>query len=95
MLTGAFERARAANRLAFIPYVMAGDPDLETTEAILSALSAAGATAALVAANVANCQFTLTAGTAARNALATLSLQISQNGQSVQLLNEVQVVNTP
>jgi MSHA biogenesis protein MshO len=60
-----------------------------------AALSAAGATAALVAAHVANCQFTLTAGTAERNALATLSLQISQNGQSVQLLNEVQVVNTP
>jgi tryptophan synthase alpha chain len=45
MLTGVFERARAANRLAFIPYVMAGDPDLETTEAILCALSAAGADA--------------------------------------------------
>ena len=60
-----------------------------------AALSAAGATAALVAANVASCQFTLTTGTAERNALATLTLQISQNGQSVQLLNEVQVVNAP
>jgi tryptophan synthase alpha chain len=43
MLDDAFERARREKRLAFIPYVMAGDPDLETTEAILSALSAAGA----------------------------------------------------
>jgi MSHA biogenesis protein MshO len=60
-----------------------------------AALSAAGAAAALVAANVASCQFSLTAGTAARNALATLTLTITQNGQSVQLLNEVQVVNAP
>lgn len=43
MLDAVFERARAENRLAFIPYVMAGDPDLETTEAILLALSDAGA----------------------------------------------------
>jgi hypothetical protein len=37
----------------------------------------------------------LTAGTAERNALATLTLTITQNAQSVQLLNEVQVVNAP
>jgi len=43
MLDDAFDRARREKRLAFIPYVMAGDPDLETTEAILLALSAAGA----------------------------------------------------
>jgi MSHA biogenesis protein MshO len=66
-----------------------------TQPASAATLSAAGATAALVAANVASCQFTLTAGTAQRNALATLTLQISQNGQFVQLLNEVQVVNGP
>jgi MSHA biogenesis protein MshO len=60
-----------------------------------AALSAAGAAAALVAANVASCQFALTAGTAERNALATLTLTITQNTQSVQLLNEVQVVNAP
>jgi MSHA biogenesis protein MshO len=58
-------------------------------------LGAAGATAALVAGNMGSCQFTLTSGTAQRNALATLMLQITQNGQSVQLLNEVQVVNAP
>ncbi|HET9392999.1 MAG TPA: tryptophan synthase subunit alpha [Candidatus Rubrimentiphilum sp.] len=32
-------------RLAFIPYIMAGDPDLETTRAIVSALTEAGADA--------------------------------------------------
>jgi MSHA biogenesis protein MshO len=66
-----------------------------TQPASASALSAAGATAALVAGNVGSCQFTLTSGTAQRNALATLSLQLTQNGQIVQLLNEVQVVNAP
>jgi tryptophan synthase alpha chain len=43
MLDAAFERARDEKRVAFIPYVMAGDPDLETTEAILATLSDAGA----------------------------------------------------
>ncbi len=43
MLDGAFVRARREKRLAFIPYVMAGDPDLETTEDVLLALSDAGA----------------------------------------------------
>jgi MSHA biogenesis protein MshO len=60
-----------------------------------AALSAAGAAAALVAASVGGCQFTYSSGTAERNALATLTLQITQSGESVQLLNEVQVVNAP
>ncbi len=60
-----------------------------------AALSAAGATSALVAANVGACQFTYSSGTAQRNGLATLTLQITQSGESVQLLNEVQVVNAP
>ncbi len=80
----------AATLTRYSGYTIAG-----TQPASAAALSAAGATAALVAAHVASCQFTLTTGTAERNALATLTLQISQNGQSVQLLNEVQVVNTP
>jgi tryptophan synthase alpha chain len=41
-LERAFERAKRERRVAFIPYVMAGDPDLATTETIVSALSAAG-----------------------------------------------------
>ncbi|HVA32654.1 MAG TPA: tryptophan synthase subunit alpha [Candidatus Baltobacteraceae bacterium] len=39
----AFERARGENRVAFVPYVMAGDPDLGTTAAVLAALGSAGA----------------------------------------------------
>ncbi len=58
-------------------------------------LAAAGATSALVASGVASCQFTFSSGTAQRNALATLTLQISNSGESVQLLEEVQVVNVP
>jgi tryptophan synthase alpha chain len=42
-LARAFERAKAERRVAFIPYVMAGDPDLLTTEAMIAALSEAGA----------------------------------------------------
>jgi MSHA biogenesis protein MshO len=80
----------AATLTRYSGYTIAG-----AQPASAAALSAAGATAALIAANVASCQFTLTTGTAERNALATLTLQISQNGQSVQLLNEVQVVNSP
>jgi MSHA biogenesis protein MshO len=60
-----------------------------------AALVSLGATSALVAANLTACAFTYSPGTAQRNALATLSLQISQSGESVQLLNEVQVVNAP
>jgi MSHA biogenesis protein MshO len=53
------------------------------------------APAALVASNVAGCQFVLSALTAHRNALATLTLQIAQSGESVQLLHQVEVVNAP
>jgi tryptophan synthase alpha chain len=41
----AFARAKDARRACFVPYVMAGDPDLETTEALVAALSDAGADA--------------------------------------------------
>jgi MSHA biogenesis protein MshO len=63
-----------------------------TTDA---ALIAAGAASSLVAANVSACSFTYSMGTAQRNALATLEIQLTQSGESVQLLNEVQVVNAP
>ena len=39
----AFAAAREAGRGALVPYLCAGDPDLETTEALLLALGAAGA----------------------------------------------------
>ncbi len=42
-LEGAFARAKADGRGALMPYVMAGDPDLATTEAVLAASLAAGA----------------------------------------------------
>jgi hypothetical protein len=48
-----------------------------------------------VASNVTGCQFVLSAGTAQRNGLATLTLQITQSGESVQLLHQVEVVNAP
>jgi tryptophan synthase alpha chain len=44
-LRSIFTAARALGRAAFIPYVMAGDPDLETTFAMMSALSEEGADA--------------------------------------------------
>ena len=42
-LEGAFARAKRERRVAFVPYLMAGDPDLATTEILLDALSSAGA----------------------------------------------------
>jgi tryptophan synthase alpha chain len=39
----AFAAAKAANRPAFVTYVMGGDPDLATSQAILNALPGAGA----------------------------------------------------
>jgi MSHA biogenesis protein MshO len=58
-------------------------------------LNATGASSALVASNVTGCQFVFNAGTARRNGLATLTLQITQSGESVQLLHQVEVVNAP
>jgi len=66
-----------------------------TQPASAAALTAAGATAALVAVNVGACQFSYTAGTAQRNALATLTLQLTSSSESVQLLQEVQLANVP
>jgi tryptophan synthase alpha chain len=45
VLEAIFERARNTQRAAFLPYVMAGDPDAQTTLAILDALTKAGADA--------------------------------------------------
>jgi MSHA biogenesis protein MshO len=61
----------------------------------VAALNAAGASSALVASNVAGCQFVLIAGATHRNGLATLTLQITQSGESVQLLHQVETVNAP
>ena len=80
----------AATLTRYSNYTIAG-----AQPASAAALNAAGASAALVASNVAGCQFVLSAGTAQRNALATLTLQIAQSGESVQLLHQVEVVNAP
>jgi MSHA biogenesis protein MshO len=66
-----------------------------TQLASAASLLAAGASAGRVAANVSACQFTYTAGTAQRDGLATLDLTLANNGQQVQLLHQVHLVNTP
>jgi tryptophan synthase alpha chain len=38
-IAAVFARARAAGRAALIPYLVAGDPDLETTAAVIDAIS--------------------------------------------------------
>jgi tryptophan synthase alpha chain len=38
-----FDKTRAEKRAALIPYIMAGDPDIETTGLVIDALTAAGA----------------------------------------------------
>ncbi len=45
MLEGIFAAARGAGRCAFIPYIMAGDPDLETSAMLIDVLTHAGADA--------------------------------------------------
>jgi MSHA biogenesis protein MshO len=66
-----------------------------TQPASAASLVSAGATSALVAVDVGACQFSYNSGTAQRNALATITLQLTRTGESIQLLNEVQLANTP
>ncbi len=69
---------------------------LATQPVTAATLTAAGATSALVASNVSACQFSYTAGTAAqRDGVVTLDLTLTNNGQSVQLLHQVHIVNSP
>jgi MSHA biogenesis protein MshO len=69
---------------------------LMTTQATTAAaLTSAGATASQVAGDVAACTFTYVSGTPTRNALAELTLQLTNSGENVQLLYEVQLVNAP
>ena len=60
-----------------------------------ASLLTAGATAARVATDVASCAFSYAIGTAQRNALATLTLQLSNSGEMIQLLQQVQLANSP
>ena len=58
-------------------------------------LLAAGASVGTVASDVAACQFSFAAGTAQRNAVAALTLQLTRSSETVALLHQVQLVNTP
>jgi tryptophan synthase alpha chain len=42
-ITATFERLRAAGRAGFVPFIMAGDPDLDVTRELLRAAADAGA----------------------------------------------------
>ncbi|NHK28368.1 tryptophan synthase subunit alpha [Parvularcula flava] len=42
-ITARFEKLKEANRAAFIPFIMAGDPDYDTSLALMKQLPAAGA----------------------------------------------------
>ncbi len=72
-----------------------GYPIAATQSFSAASLVAAGATAARVATDVASCAFSYASGTAQRNALATLTLQLSNSGELVQLLQQVQLANSP
>lgn len=69
---------------------------ISATQSLSAAsLLTAGATAARVATDVAGCAFSYASGTAQRNALATLTLQLSNSGEMIQLLQQVQLANSP
>ncbi len=69
---------------------------ISSTQPVAAAtLTAAGAAAGSLATDVAACQFSYASGTAQRNALATLTLQLTRSSETVALLHQVQMVNTP
>lgn len=58
-------------------------------------LLGAGASATLVADNIASCSVTYTPGTAQRSGLVTLAMSVSDSGETVSLLHQVHVDNVP
>ncbi len=72
-----------------------GYPISSTQAVTAGALLGAGATAARVSSDVGACQFTYSTGTAQRNGLVTMTMQLTRGGESVQLLHEVQLANAP
>ncbi len=58
-------------------------------------LDALGATSAVLVDNVAACNFSYAAAVLQRNGLAVLRLTLTRNGESVELLHQVEVLNTP
>lgn len=55
----------------------------------------AGATSAVLVGDVTACSFSYTPAVLQRNGLVVLSLTLTRNGESVQLLHQVDVLNTP
>jgi MSHA biogenesis protein MshO len=67
-----------------------------TLSATLTACpSTAPSNAAVVASNVSTCVFSYAAGVGTRNGLATMTLGLSKNNESIQLYREVHVDNVP
>lgn len=54
-----------------------------------------GGSGNLVADNITNCQFTYNSGTSTRRGLLTIRLDLADEGESVFLLGQAQVLNTP
>lgn len=57
--------------------------------------AALGGSVSVLAENVANCSFSYTPAVLQRNGLAVLRLTLSRNGETVELLHQVAVLNTP
>lgn len=55
----------------------------------------AGGTSALEVDNVSACSFTYTAGTPTRRGLVTINLSLTRNGETITLISQVHVINTP
>lgn len=59
------------------------------------AFGALGGSAAVLVDNVSNCSFSYAPAVLQRNGLVVLSLSLTRNGETVQLLHQVDVLNTP
>jgi MSHA biogenesis protein MshO len=55
----------------------------------------AGGTSALEVDNVSACSFTYTAGTPTRRGLVTINLSLTRNGETITLISQVHVINSP
>lgn len=61
----------------------------------MSVAPLSAATAAILASNVSNCVIAYAAGAQERNGLVTIRLAVTEQGETVDLLHQVNVVNTP
>jgi MSHA biogenesis protein MshO len=74
-------------------YAIQGSQPTNASAAPLSTLS--GSNNALLAANVDSCSFVYNSSASARNGLLTLTLKISASGESVTLMHQVHLDNSP